>query len=89
MKIGFPRRSLDLSIKHIEFEANGVKHFISFLFSHRQGIAGPLVFNSKEAKIIDAYPPLPELMKLLAFIIRNDIQRAIRRSLCNKQSRNQ
>lgn len=89
MKIGFPKRSLDLSIKHIEFEANGVKHFISFRFSHRKGITGPLVFDSKEAKIIDAYPPLTELAKLLASIIRNDIQRAIRRSLCNKRGRDQ
>lgn len=79
MIIGLKEPKTDLSIKYIHFEVDGKEHFISFRFSHKKGITGPVIFDSHEAKIKDAYPAFPELVKLSASFIWLDLKKIIRR----------
>jgi len=76
MKIG--NQKIDLSIKHICFTVEGKEHFIAFRFSHRKGIQD-VYFDSREAKIIDAYPPLTKLIRECASIILHDMHTNIRK----------
>ena len=83
--MGFSKSSTDLSIKHITFEVDGEKHTISFKFSHRKGIRD-VIFDCKEAKIIDAYPALPDLLKMLPPIMYVELHLSIKRILRKMKS---
>ena len=84
LKIGLSKHKMDLSIKHIYFELNGEKHFISFKFSHRAGISDVL-FDSQKVKIIDAYPSIIKVIKIAVSIIFNDLSCFMKRFFHHKK----
>lgn len=77
----------DLGIKHIAFEVDGKQHFISFRFSHRKGISN-VQFDSEEAVVIDAYPPMKGLLKECASIMSVKLQATCRKTLGRKKALN-
>lgn len=72
VKIGLGKHKTDLSLKHIYFELDGKRHFISFKLSYMSGISDAW-FDSQKVKIIDAYPPFSKVIRLCASIILNDL----------------
>lgn len=90
MKVGLRKSTrMDLSVKHIFFEVDGKRHHISFRFSHRKGITDPIIFDSQKAKLLDAYPPLPELLRFLVALTWLEFKMILRKFLHNMQDRNQ
>lgn len=65
----FQRTIPDTSLKWIDFEADGERHFIMFRYTERKGISEVWLEGAKHIKIIDAYPGLWEVIRRIASII--------------------
>ncbi len=92
MKIGIIDRKSrpDLDIKYVTFEANGEIHNMHIRYTHRKGIEHDgAVFDGYPAKIIDAYPPLPEVIRISSSIILQDLKDIIRNFVYRIKGHNQ
>ena len=77
IKIGIINRNSrpDLNVKYVTFEANGTVHTMHFRYSHLKGIErNSAIFDGHPAKIIDAYPPLLDVVRICASIILGDVK---------------
>lgn len=83
---------MDLSVKYICFETDGEEHFITFRYSHRNGVTD-VVFDRNPVKVADAYPPLFEVMKICGWTIVLDFKYfwigRFKKLVHKKQCRNQ